>query len=57
MERMRLLKDDNDRLTRQREETKREKQKVLSTKDSWVHHLDRMEAEIKRLKEKYVDLK
>lgn len=54
---MRLLKDDNDRLTRQREETKREKQKVLSTKDSWVHHLDRMEAEIKRLKEKYVDLK
>ena len=54
MERLRVLKAENLKLGRQDEETEQQRHLLLSTRDSWRHHVSKMEAEIKRLKEKYV---
>ena len=53
MERLRVLKAENLKLVRQDEETDQQRHLLVSTKDSWRHHVSKMEAEIKRLKEKY----
>jgi len=52
MERLRILKGDNRKLTRQDTEYGRQRQAAYSTKDSWLYHVTKLEAEVKRLKEK-----
>ena len=52
MERLRILKGDNRKLTRQDAEYGRERQRNISTRDSWLYEVTKMEANLKRLKEK-----
>jgi len=52
MERLRILKCDYRKLTKQDAEKRRELQATLATKDSWLYHVTKVEAELKRLKEK-----
>ena len=59
MERLRILKCDYRKLTKQDAEKSRELQASLATKDSWLYHVTKLEAEVnkklievKRLKEK-----
>lgn len=52
MERLRQLKVEYNRLTRKDKEVNRERQVALSNKDAVLYHLNKMEFEIKRLREK-----
>lgn len=52
MERLRLLKVEYQRLTRKDKEVNRERQVALSNKDAVLYHLNKMEFEIKRLRDK-----
>ena len=52
MERLRILKGDYRKLNRQDNEYNRQRQAAYSTKDSWLYHVTKLEAEVKRLKEK-----
>ena len=52
MERLRLLKDEYKQLTRKDKELNRQRQVALSNKDAVLYHLNKMEFEIKRLREK-----
>lgn len=52
MERLRQLKLEYQRLTRKDKEVNRERQVALSNKDAVLYHLNKMEFEIKRLREK-----
>ena len=52
MQRLRELKDEYKKLSREQNEANKQKQVVFSTKDSWQYHVAKLEAEVNLIKQK-----